>query len=111
LTEGRLSCQLYQRSADLFLGAPFNIAGYALLTHLVAHVTGTIPGDFVHTIGDAHIYTNHLNQVREQLTREPFPLPTLRLDPAIDDLANLRRDQVAVEGYRHHPPLSGVVAI
>jgi thymidylate synthase len=111
LIDGRLSCQLYQRSADLFLGVPFNIASYALLTHLVGHVTGVEVGDFVHTIGDAHIYTNHLEQVDEQLSREPFPPPTLKIDPAVSSLDNLRRDQVELVGYRHHPTLRGEVAV
>jgi thymidylate synthase len=111
VTQGRLSCQLYQRSADLFLGVPFNIASYALLTHLVAQVTGLEPGEFVHTFGDAHIYSNHLEQVDVQLGREPLPLPRLRLDPEIRDLAAVRREQVLLEGYRSHPPLSGEVAV
>jgi thymidylate synthase len=111
LSGGRLSCQLYQRSADLFLGVPFNIASYALLTHLVAHVTGVDVGDFIHTIGDAHIYMNHLDQVDEQLSRAPFPPPTLRIDPAVSSLDDLRRDQVELVGYRHHPTLRGEVAV
>ena len=111
VTEGRLSCQLYQRSADLFLGVPFNIASYALLTHLVAHVTGLAPGDFVHTFGDAHIYSNHLDQVDEQLGREPLPLPRLEIDPAVTDLAQVSRDQVRLIGYRSHPALKGEVAV
>jgi thymidylate synthase len=111
LSGGRLSCQLYQRSADLFLGVPFNIASYALLTHLVAHVTGVDIGDFIHTIGDAHIYMNHLDQVDEQLSRAPFPPPTLRIDPAVSSLDDLRRDQVELVGYRHHPTLRGEVAV
>jgi thymidylate synthase len=111
VTEGRLSCQLYQRSADLFLGVPFNIASYALLTHLTAHVTGLAPGEFVHTFGDAHIYSNHLDQVDEQLGREPYPLPHVRIDPAVTDLARIARDQIALVGYRSHPALKGEVAV
>ncbi len=108
---GKLSCQLYQRSADLFLGVPFNIASYALLTQLVAHVTRLDLGDFVHTIGDAHIYTNHLEQVDEQLGREPFPLPGLEIDPELRDLNSIERGQIRLVGYRSHPPLKGEVAV
>jgi thymidylate synthase len=111
LTEGRLSCQLYQRSADLFLGAPFNIASYALLTHLVAQVTGLGVGAFIHTFGDVHIYENHLDQVAEQLQREPYPLPQLRIDPALTSLDAVERRQVELVGYRHHPALHGEVAV
>ena len=111
LTNGRLSCQLYQRSADMFLGVPFNIASYALLTHLIAHVTKVEVGEFIHTLGDAHIYVNHLDQVREQLSREPYPLPKLWLDPEIADLTKLRRDQVRLENYQYHPALKGEVAV
>ena len=111
IREGRLSCQLYQRSADLFLGVPFNIASYALLTHLVAHVSGLDVGEFVHTIGDAHIYTNHLEQVDEQLKRAPFPPPTLRIDPSLTSLDNLRREQIELVGYQFHPALKGEVAV
>jgi thymidylate synthase len=111
VTDGRLSCQLYQRSADLFLGVPFNIASYALLTHLVAHVTGLAPAEFIHTFGDAHIYSNHLEQVDEQLCREPFPLPRIEIDPAVSDLARICRDQIRLIGYRSHPPLKGEVAV
>jgi thymidylate synthase len=111
VTEGKLSCQLYQRSADLFLGVPFNIASYALLTHLVAHVTDLDVGDFIHTFGDAHIYSNHLDQVDEQLGREPFELPRLEIDPGIADLATIAREQVKLIGYRSHPPLRGEVAV
>ena len=107
----RLSCQLYQRSADLFLGVPFNIASYALLTHLVAQVTGLEVGDFVHTFGDAHIYTNHLDQVDEQLGREPLALPSLWIDPTLTSLDDLRRDQIKLIGYRHHPAIRGEVAV
>jgi thymidylate synthase len=111
LTEGRLSCQLYQRSADLFLGVPFNIASYALLTHLVAHVTGLGVGEFIHTFGDAHIYENHLEQVDEQLDRTPYPLPRLELDPSITDLFSVNHKQIRLAGYQHHPALRGEVAV
>jgi thymidylate synthase len=109
--EGRLSCQLYQRSADLFLGVPFNIASYALLTHLVAQVTGLAPGEFVHTFGDAHIYSNHLDQVDEQLRREPYPLPRIEIDPEVSDLSQVSRDHIRLIGYQSHPPLKGEVAV
>ena len=108
---GRLSCQLYQRSADLFLGVPFNIASYALLTCLTAHVTGLEPGEFVHTFGDAHIYTNHLDQVDEQLTREPLPLPRLEIDPTVRDLSTVERSQIRLIGYLSWPALRGEVAV
>jgi thymidylate synthase len=111
VSDGKLSCQLYQRSADLFLGVPFNIASYALLTHLVAHVTRLDVGDFVHTIGDAHIYSNHLEQVGEQLGREPFPLPRLEIDPELRDLDAIERGQIRLVGYRSHPSLKGEVAV
>jgi thymidylate synthase len=111
LTEGRLSCQLYQRSADSFLGVPFNIASYALLTHLVAQVSGVGVGDFIHTFGDVHIYTNHLNQVEEQLQRQPYPLPRLWLDPSINNLEGFERRHIALRDYRHHPSLPGEVAV
>jgi thymidylate synthase len=111
LTAGRLSCQLYQRSADSFLGVPFNIASYALLTHLIAHVTGVGVGDFIHTFGDVHIYTNHLEQVQEQLRREPYPLPRLWIDPSVNDLDRIERRQIALLGHRHHPALAGEVAV
>ncbi|MHC5540989.1 thymidylate synthase [Singulisphaera rosea] len=111
LTEGKLSCQLYQRSADLLLGVPFNIASYALLTHLVANVTGLEPGEFIHTFGDAHIYTNHLDQIDEQLTRTPYPLPHLRIDDSLTNLAEIRRDQIELVGYRCHPTIRGEVAV
>ncbi len=111
LTEGRLSCQLYQRSADLFLGVPFNIASYALLTHLVAQVSGVGVGDFIHTFGDVHIYTNHLGQIDEQLRRQPYPLPRLWIDPAITNLDKIDRKQIALLDYQHYPALQGEVAV
>ncbi|MBO0903083.1 thymidylate synthase [Jiella sonneratiae] len=110
VAEGRLSCQLYQRSADVFLGVPFNIASYALLTAMVAQVTGLRPGDFVHTLGDAHLYNDHLDQARLQLTREALPLPRLRLNPAIDDLFAFRFEDIAVEGYEAHPHIAAKVS-
>lgn len=111
LTEGKLSCQLYQRSADSFLGVPFNIASYALLTHLIAHVAGVGVGEFIHTFGDVHIYTNHLEQVEEQLRREPYPLPRLWIDPSVTSLDQVERRHIALRDYRHHPALSGEVAV
>jgi thymidylate synthase len=108
---GRLSCQLYQRSADAFLGVPFNIASYALLTQMVAQVTGHAPGDFVHTLGDAHLYSNHLEQARLQLTRTPRALPQLKLNPAVTDLFAFRYEDVAFEGYDPHPAIKAAVAV
>jgi thymidylate synthase len=108
---GRLSCQLYQRSADIFLGVPFNIASYALLTHMVAQVCDLEPGDFIWTGGDCHLYRNHLEQAREQLRREPRPLPALRLNPTVRDILAFRFEDFVLEGYAPHPHIKAPVAV
>lgn len=111
VAEGRLSCQLYQRSADVFLGVPFNIASYALLTMMVAQVTGLVPGDFVHTFGDVHLYSNHFEQARLQLTRTPRALPTLTINPKVSDLFGFRFEDFALQGYDPHPHIKAKVAV
>lgn len=111
VADGKLSLQLYQRSADIFLGVPFNIASYALLLMMVAQVTGLQPGEFIHTLGDAHIYTNHFEQVNLQLTREPRKLPTMHLNPEVKDLFSFQYEDFQLEGYDPHPHIAGVVAV
>ena len=111
VAEGRLSCQLYQRSADIFLGVPFNIASYALLTLMLAQVCGLKPGEFIHSLGDAHLYLNHLEQAREQLRREPFPLPSMRINPEVTDLFAFRLEDFELVNYRAHPHIKAEVAV
>jgi len=111
VAEGRLSCQLYQRSADIFLGVPFNIASYALLTHMIAHVTGHEPGDFIHTFGDVHLYANHFEQAREQLKRTPGPFPTLYLNPEIQSVFDFTFDDIRIENYQAAPSIKAPIAV
>lgn len=111
VAHGRLSCQLYQRSGDLFLGVPFNIASYALLVHMIAQVCGLQPGEFVHTLGDAHVYLNHVDQVRAQLARAPMPLPRLQLDPGVTHIDDFRFEHIKLLDYRHHPAIRAPIAV
>ena len=111
VAEGKLSCQMYQRSADIFLGVPFNIASYSLLLHMMAQVTGLQPGEFIHTLGDAHIYLNHVDQVILQLTREPRPLPTLKLHPEVKSIFDFKFEDFTIENYNPHPHIKGEISI
>lgn len=111
VANGRLSCQLYQRSADIFLGVPFNIGSYALLTHMVAHVTGLKPGEFIHTLGDAHLYLNHIEQVREQLKRKPLALPRLIIKRDVGEIGDFRFEDFEIAGYQSHPHIAAPVAV
>ncbi len=111
VAQGKLSCQLYQRSADVFLGVPFNIASYALLTMMIAQAAGLKPGDFVHTFGDVHIYSNHINQVKLQLTRKPYPLPTMKINPEIKSIFDFKYEDFELVNYQAHPHIKGEVAV
>jgi len=111
VADGRLSCQLYQRSADIFLGVPFNIASYALLTMMIAQVCDLAPGDFVHTLGDAHLYTNHLEQADEQLSRKPYPLPVMKINPGVKSIFDFKYEDFELVGYEAHPHIKAAVAV
>ncbi|HMT93958.1 thymidylate synthase [uncultured Thiothrix sp.] len=111
VADGKLSCQLYQRSADIFLGVPFNIASYALLTLMVAQVTGLKPGEFIHTLGDAHLYLNHLQQAEQQLAREPYPLPQMQLNPAVTSIFDFKYEDFELVNYQYHPHIKAPVAV
>ncbi len=111
VVDGTLSCGLYQRSADVFLGVPFNIASYSLLTMMIAQITGLKPGEFVHTLGDAHLYLNHVEQAKIQLQRTPYPLPTMWINPDVTDIDDFTYDDFRLENYRHHPPLRAPIAV
>lgn len=111
VAQGRLSCQLYQRSADVFLGVPFNIASYALLTLMVAQVSGLKPGEFIHTLGDAHLYANHIEQAKMQIERAPFPLPVMRLNPAVTSMFDFRYEDFVLENYQCHPAIKAPIAV
>ena len=111
VSEGKLSCQLYQRSCDIFLGVPFNIASYALLTMMMARTTGLEPGEFIHTLGDAHIYLNHVEQVQLQLTRKPYPLPQMKLNPAVTNIFDFSYEDFELTGYQSHPHIKGEISV
>jgi len=111
VADGKLSCQLYQRSCDIFLGVPFNIASYALLTLMVAQVTGLQPGEFVHTLGDAHIYLNHIEQSKFQLSRDPFPLPAMIINPEVDNIFDFKYKDFSLENYQCHPHIKGEISV
>ncbi len=111
VADGKLSCQLYQRSCDIFIGVPFNIASYALLTLMITQVTGLKPGEFIHTLGDAHIYLNHIEQVKLQLTREPFKLPEMKINPSVNDIFSFRFEDFALVNYVAHPHIKGAISV